>query len=212
MILPQNQFLTMSNSSEPEGVDELQDVKDIEGDDSTDWKSEHQKLVEKAIKARERNKMLRENFKKLETELEGYRKPKPEAKPQDKNEPKPDEALLQRMERIAFKQHEVSHEDDRELARRTAKKWNMEIEDVLEDEDFQTKLKKQQDSRANVEATSKVKGGAGGSSAKNTPEYWLAQGRPPTPEEVPDNATRRKITGAMWKKEHGGGNKKFYND
>ena len=88
----------------------------------------------------------------------------------------------------------------------------MDVDEVLVDEDFKVKLERQQTNRANVEATSGVKGGGGGGSdAKNTPEYWIAKGVPPTREQVPDRKTRANIVRAMMAGAKTSG-KKFYND
>lgn len=108
---------------------------------------------------------------------------------------KPDEIALlrEKLDRQAMRQAGVTDSEDMELARNTAKKWGVDIDEVLGDEDFKVKLERQQTARANVQATSGVKGGAGNSQAKNTPEYWQAKGVPPTPAEVPDRKTRQKI-------------------
>ena len=124
---------------------------------------------------------------------------------------KPDDAVLQKLERMALRGAGVTHSDDIDLARATAKKWGMDIDEVLIDEDFQSKLARQQTSRSNATATSNIRGGAGNSQAKNTPEYWIAKGAPPSREEVPDSSTRRKIAQAFVKSGSNKG-KKFYND
>lgn len=128
---------------------------------------------------------------------------------------KPDDALLQRMEKMAFKQHNLSHEDDIDLARKTAKKWNMEVEDVLEDDDFQVKLKKQQDSRANIEATSGVKGESGmKTGGKSKADFWINSNTPPTDTDIENNKISKmelaKIMEHFIKSK--GSNKVFYND
>lgn len=149
----------------------------------------------------------------LKRELKDLKKSQEETKETPK-QTKSDDALLQRMERIAFKQHNVSHEDDKDLARKTAKKWNMEIEDVLEDEDFQVKLKKQQDSRANVEATSDIKGSAGQASSKSKSDYWIGKNTPPTDEDITANKIPRGELGKIARHfmANKGSGKKFYND
>ena len=93
----------------------------------------------------------------------------------------------------------------------------MDIDEVLVDDDFKIKLERQQTSRSNVEATSEVKGGAGSSQAKNTPEYWLAKGTPPSASDVPDRKTystlvevaRRNINVGKFVKTNNGLTKKF---
>lgn len=155
---------------------------------------------------------MNETVGSLKRELKDLRKPKEETSETSKTN-KPDEnALVQKLERMALRQAGVTHPDDVELAQKTAKKWGVDIDEVLGDEDFKVKLERQQTDRSNVEATSKVKGGAGNSQAKNTPEYWIAKGTPPSATDVPDGATRRKIAAAFLKSVNAGNGKKFYNE
>ncbi len=120
--------------------------------------------------------------------------------------------VLQRLEKMTLHQAGVTHPEDIELARTTAKKWNVDMEVLLADSDFKAKLERQQTERSNVEATSNIKGGGNGPvQAKSTPEYWLAKGQPPTPTDVPDATTRRAITRAFLKKAQGNGKMEFYN-
>ena len=177
-------------------------------DDATDWKAKaeeiEQKRREDGIRSRERSKALRDQlaeFKSKET-------------PPDKKDSKPDEnPLEQKLEKLALRQAGITDPEDIELARKTAKKWNMDIDDVLSDEDFKVKLEKQQTARANIQATSGVRGsGTGTSQAKNTPEYWQAKGVPPTPADVPDGKTRRAIVRSMLTAAKKGTGSKFYNE
>lgn len=155
---------------------------------------------------------LNQTLGSLKRELKDLRKPKEDTKEDtSKTNTKPDEnVLLQKLERMSLRQANVTHEDDVKLARDTAKKWGVDIDEVLSDEDFKVKLGRQQAGRDNVQATSGVKGGAGSSQAKNTPEYWIAKGTPPSRADVPDLKVRAKIVRAMMANNKSG--KKFYND
>lgn len=171
-------------------------------DDSTDWKAKaeelEQKRREEGIRNRERTKALRDQLKTFQQ------------KPTEVENKKSDNALLEKVERIALRSEGITHTDDIELARNTAKKWGVDIDEVLADEDFKAKLGRQQTARANAEATSNIKGGGSDSNVKNTPEYWASKGVPPTREQVPDRKTRAKIARAMMDNVKSG--KKFYND
>lgn len=124
---------------------------------------------------------------------------------------KTDESVLeQKIEKMALRSAGITHEDDVDLARKTAKKWNMDIDDVLHDDDFKVKLERQQTSRANLDATSNIRGSASTSQAKNTPAYWIAKGVPPTAADVPDRKVRATIARAMMDSTKN--SKKFYND
>ena len=125
----------------------------------------------------------------------------------------PDElsSLQNRLDRQTLRAAEVTHEDDVELANKVAKDLGKSLDDVVESDYFLFELEKQRTKRANTEATSNVKGDkAGGTSAKNTPEYWIALGRLPTREEVPSRADRKPIREAFMKQENKTG--MFYND
>ncbi|MES2224141.1 MAG: hypothetical protein V4469_04390 [Patescibacteria group bacterium] len=153
---------------------------------------------------------LNQTLGSLKRENKDLKKPKEPAEETSTKNAKPDESPLQsRLEKIALRGANISHEDDVALARSTAKKWNMDLEDVLTDSDFKTKLERQQTERGNLEATSAIKSGAGSSQAKNTPEYWIAKGTPPSVTDVPDRKTRAKIARAMMANTKS--NKQFYN-
>lgn len=158
---------------------------------------------------------LNQTIGSLKRENKDLKKPKDPVETPTSN-PKSDEALSQanlRIERLALNQGGLTHSEDVELARTTAKKWNMPIEEVLMDEDFKTKLERQRTTRANTEATSNVRGSSKGvSSAKETMEYWLAKGQPPTPEDVPNKTVRQKIIGEILSANRNNKTLKYYND
>ena len=105
----------------------------------------------------------------------------------------------------------ITAEDEVELALSTAKKWGVEVDKLIDDEDFQLKLKKARDAKANVTATQGIKGETGSSQAKFSTEYWKAKGTPPTPSDVPDRKTRQKIVREMRESSSNRGTK-FYNE
>lgn len=105
----------------------------------------------------------------------------------------------------------ITDSEEVELARLTAKKWGVGIDEVVDDEDFKVKLDKHRTNKSNALATSNIKGGVGTQSAKNTPAYWIAKGTPPSREDVPDKTTRWAINAAIRKGASGSG-AKFYND
>jgi hypothetical protein len=146
----------------------------------------------------------------LKRELKDLKKPKEDTK--ETVQTKTDEnALLQKLERISLRQAGLDHADDIALARQTAEKWKMDIDEVLSDPDFKAKLERQQTDRTNTLATSGVRGTAGKGGTKDTSEYWIAKGVPPTPADIPDRATRAKVVRAVIDSQKNGG-KTFYND
>ena len=176
----------MANENEVD--EELEE--ESEDSDTTDWKA---KYKEQGIRTRERTKALKDKIAELET------------KPAEK-ETKTDEALLQRLERVTLRTAGITHQDDIELAQRTAKKWGVDIEEVIGDEDFKVKLERQQTARTNADATADLKG-SGGGGAKNTVEYWLAKGEAPTDKKLHSAYVQAKL-----KAGRAGDCKKFYND
>jgi len=105
----------------------------------------------------------------------------------------------------------VSKANEVELALSLAEKWNVPVDTLVDDEDFQVRLEKLRTQEANTLATSNIRAGAGSQSTKQTPEYWQAKGERPTAADVPDRGARAKIIRAMMESSKTGG-KKFYND
>jgi len=147
----------------------------------------------------------------LKRELKDLRKPKDEPKETAQQTKSDESQLLAKIERMSLRQAGITDPEDVELAQKTAKKWNMDIDEVLSDPDFKIKLERQQTERANTQATSKVKGGTGGSQAKNSPDYWKAKGVPPTPADIPDRKTRATIIRAMMSNAKNAGGK-YWNE
>lgn len=140
---------------------------------------------------------LKRDFKELKKSLD--EKPPETAKSPD--------ALSQKAYLAA---RGITAGDEIELALSTAKKWGMDVDAIVDDEDFSAKLDKLRTTKANAEATSHVAGGNSEASAKSTPEYWIAKGTPPTPDQVPNRKTRAAIVRAMMA--NGASSGKFHNE
>lgn len=177
--------------------------------DTTNNSEQAVEQVETVSLTKSEYEKLNQTLGSLKRELKDLKKPKEETvketSTQSDNNP-----LLERIEKMAIRQAGITEQEDIDLARNTAKKWGVDIDEVLTDPDFQAKLQRQQDARANSIATSGIKGGAGTSQAKNTPEYWIAKGIPPSASDVPDRKTRVKIARAFM--DSSKNSKKFYSD
>ena len=149
---------------------------------------------------------LNQTLGSLKRELKDLKKPKTEETSQTN---KPDSSAL--LQKSYLRAAGITHAEDVALALDTAKKWGVEVDALVDDEDFKVKLEKAQTKRSNEAATSNVKGGQGTTQAKNTLEYWVAKGTPPSPADIPNNKTRQAIVVAMMKQGTGSG-KVFYND
>lgn len=120
--------------------------------------------------------------------------------------------LSQKLEKLVLKQAGIAKDSEIELARKLQAETGKDIEDLLDSKYFQTELEALRTDEANAEASSGVKGDkTGGSSSKQSAEYWIAKGDYPTREQVPDPKVRRAVRDAMVSKQKSGGGK-FYNE
>ena len=163
-------------------------------------KAEYEELV--GLKATTGS--LKRDLKDAQKKIEELSKPK-----ETHNETKSGDVGL--LQKGYLRMSGITAEDEVEFALSTAKKWGMDVDKIVDDEDFQVKLKRMRDTKSNTVATSNVRGGSGTSEAKNTPEFWKAKGTPPTPTDVPDTKLRRKIIREMTEAATNTGIK-FYNE
>ena len=207
-------------ADENENLDsQIETLDEITEDDDIDAvKDKYKKATDSHKKLSDANKQLFSRAKKAEGfELVDGKWVKKEVKKEPKETPAKKEpekteefGLLQKS---FLRSAGITAEDEIELAKETSKKWDMSIDKLVDDEDFKVKLEKLRETNSNTKASSNVKGdGSGGSKAKDTPEYWIAKGVPPTREDVPDSKIRRKISQAFLKQGKAGDGKVFYND
>jgi hypothetical protein len=123
--------------------------------------------------------------------------------------PKPEEFGL--VQKSYLRAAGIAAEDEVELALSTAKKWGVEIDKLVDDEDFKIKLDKLRTQKSNALATANIPSGGSSQSAKSTAEYWISKGTPPSRADVPDRKTRATIIRAMMDKSKGSSGT-FYND
>lgn len=148
---------------------------------------------------------LNKTLGSLKRELKDLKKAKDEPKETPQN---PEGNTL--LEKTFLRAAQITDEEEVELALTTAKKWGISVDKLVDDEDFKEKLEKHRTQKANALATSNIRGDKNGTSAKETPAYYIAKGVPPTAEQVPDRKQRAKIVRAMMADTKNG--KKFYND
>lgn len=156
-----------------------------------------------SLQKAEYDKML-QDLGSLKRENKDLKKPKDDGK--DASAPDANELLQKTFLRAA----QITAEDEVELALTTAKKWDMPVDKLVDDSDFQEKLEKHRTKKANELATSNVKGGAAGKSASTDPAYWIGKGTPPTADQVPSRKDRAAITRSLMANAKSGS--KFYND
>lgn len=174
-------------------VTEIEETKDDEGNDTTDWKA--LALHNQGI------------AKRLKTKLAKASEKKPEQEPVTNKTDDSKDLSVKAFLRSAG----ITKKEEVEFALSKAKKWNVDVDELVEDDDFQESLEKFRTKQANIAAAATVEGDKSGSPVKETTEYWVAKGQPPTPADIPDRAKRTKIINEMVKHADTSG-KKFYND
>lgn len=175
--------------------------------DTTNDNGEGEQGAETIAVAKADYEKLNQTLGSLKRELKDLKKIKEETK----ETPQTKLAEVGLLQKSYLRAAGISDAEEVELALSTAKKWGVEVDALVDDEDFKVKLEKLRTGKANALATSNVRGSAGTQSAKNTPEYWEAKGTPPSRTDVPDRKTRAKIARAMMAKASTSG-KTFYND
>ena len=176
-------------------------------DETTEETTEETTGEDKVAQLEEELRKRDGSIKRLKTKLG---KSKETETDEDKEETKPDEKTNNLTEKAFLRSAGIKDKDEVEFALKTAKKWDVELDELVDDDDFTEKLDKMRTKKANLDATSDVKGDKSGSSTKNEPAYWIAKGSPPTREQVPDRTTRAKIARAMMGDSKN--SKKFYSD
>lgn len=149
---------------------------------------------------------LNQTLGSLKRENKDLKKPKEEVK----ETPQSNQSDTSLLEKAFLRSAQITQPDEVKLALETAKKWGVAVDTLVDDEDFKVKLEKLRTQKSNELATSGIKGSPGTSQAKNTPEYWIAKGTPPSTTDVPDRKTRAKIARAMMASTKN--SKTFYNE
>lgn len=150
---------------------------------------------------------LNETIGSLKRDLKDLKKADKEPKDTPDKTKTDDTSLLQKS---YLRSAGITDAEEVEEALKTAKKWGVEVDQLVDDDDWKVKLDKIRTSKANTLASSNVRGNGSTSQAKNTPEHWIAKGVPPTASDVPDRKTRAKIARAMM--DSAKNSKKFYSD
>src|SRR3990167_2934055 len=101
---------------------------------------------------------LNQTLGSLKRELKDLKKPKEEPKETSTTNKPGENELLQKAyensQKALLRSANIIAEDEVELALTTAKKWDVSIDKLVDDEDFKIKLEKLRTSKANVVATS----------------------------------------------------------
>lgn len=108
---------------------------------------------------------------------------------------KSDEGLKGQVQRLALKVAGITKVSEIELAEKLQKETGKDWDTLLESKYFKTELDDLRSNEASEEASTGIKGnrGGGSSGARDTAEFYISRGTPPTPTEVPDRKTRTGI-------------------
>lgn len=161
-----------------------EDFSEIQESDDTDWKEESFKLREKAIRQRESTKALRESLKEKDAKIAELSKTEKKAE-------KSDEELSKRLDKLALKAAGINEADEVELLEKWKTDTGRDADSIVDNNIFKKELEDIRVAKANLKATSDIKGESGASGAKNEPDYWIAKatkgpdGNLLFPEEMP---------------------------
>ena len=199
--------MTDPNDKLDENFDEIQES------DETDWKSETNKLREKAIRQREKTKALRDSLKEAELKLTKFEK----SKSSFEEKSKPDEELLKRLDNLALKASGITEADEVELFNKWKTDTGRDTEGIVDNSIFKKELEGLRTAKANQTATSNIKGEPGTSAARSEPDYWISKATkgPDGNLLFPDDMPRELYTKVLDKLEgekKGTGELRFYND
>src|SRR3989338_2335356 len=95
--------------------------------------------------------------------------------PEPKDPKKSDDKLLERLDKMAKKMANIEAGEQEELFNKWKTDTNREADDIISNPIFQKELGELKTAKANLAATSNIKGEHGESGVKNTPDYWIAK-------------------------------------
>ena len=130
---------------------------------------------------------LNETIGSLKRDLKDLKK----AKEETPEKTKPDDKLLERLDKMALQVAGITEVDEVDLFNKWKKDTGREADDIVGNSIFKKELEDLKIAKANQKATSDIQGGTGESGAKSTPEFWIAKatkgadGKLTFPEETP---------------------------
>ena len=196
---------------------------DIDSLDETAAKEKLREVLPKWKETSESNRQLFARAKKAEGfELKDgkwLKQEKPEPKAEPKAPVKPDDKLLERLDKMALKLGGINEADEVELFNNWKEQTGREADAIVGNTIFKKEIEDLRTAKANLKATSDIKGeGDRSGGAKNTPEYWIAKatkgkdGKLEFPEETPKELYSKILNKMSAGEPNSSGNLKFYNE
>jgi len=174
----------MPHESDKDVLDE-----DIEpSNDTTDWEARAKELENKIGRARDSRKSQKDKY---ESEISGLKAQLELKNVQPEKGTKPDDKLLERLDKMALQVAGITEVDEVELFSKWKNETGREADDIVGNSIFKKELEDLKIAKANQRATSEIQGGTGESGAKSTPEFWIAKatkgadGKLVFPDETP---------------------------
>ena len=112
-------------------------------------------------------------------------------KPKAEKPGKSDDKLLERLDKMALQVAGINEADEVELFGKWKEQTGREADDIVGNSIFKKELEEMRTAKANLKATSDIKGEPGESGVRNTADYWIAKatkgedGKLRFPEETP---------------------------
>ena len=174
----------MPHESDKDVLDE-----DIEpSNDTTDWEARAKELENKIGRARDSRKSQKDKY---ESEISGLKAQLELKNVQPEKGTKPDDKLLERLDKMALQVAGITEVDEVELFSKWKNETGREADDIVGNSIFKKELEDLKIAKANQRATSDIQGGRGESGAKSTPGFWIAKatkgadGKLVFPDETP---------------------------
>lgn len=187
---------------------------ELEADD-VDWKAKAQEL--KGIAKRRATQLSKAKTKLGEYETK-VKELTPEPKPQDKKS-KPDDKLIERLDKLALNVAGIKEADEIELFNKWKEDTGREADDIVGSNIFKKELEDIRTAKANLAATSGIKGEQGGTGgAKDSPDYWIGKatkgkdGKLEFPEETPKHLYSKILDKLARNESNSSENLRFYNE
>ena len=187
---------------------------ELESED-IDWKAKAQEL--KGIAKRRATQLSKAKAKLGEFETK-VKELTPEPKLQDKKG-KSDDKLLERLDKMALQVAGIKEADEVELFDKWKEDTGREADDIVGNNIFKKELENIRTAKANLEATSGIKGEEGKmGGARDNPDYWIAKatkgadGKLAFPEETPKELYSKILDKLSKNEPNSSGNLRFYNE
>lgn len=193
-MVKENESLNSLNEEYSFEESELSSLRELEGDALKEKVNEL--FTGKSKKIIDTNRRLFARAKKAEgfeenDEGDWVKTQKPESKEKLSKGEKPDDKLIERLDKLALNVAGIKEADEIELFNNWKEQTGREADNIVGNDIFKKELESLRTAKAALAATSNIQGENGQSGAKGNPDYWIAKatkgkdGKLEFPEETP---------------------------